>query len=199
MAISGIGVAAVSVGALFIYAGLSGTNPLAAFKEIATGNPKAVDTSSHATGPSSGSGVAGTAPGGSGGLSGLAAVAYSQYGKDIYSQAKRSQPGFSDCSSFVSKAMRAYVPMYPMGVTGTFLFSGEWTTIKEASARPGDIAVNGTHMAIVGGRNSSGALIGVGQQRSGRNVQVDTIKNLMTGTGSYQVRRYRPKDLSKNP
>lgn len=202
MAISGIGVAAVSVGALLIYAGLNKTNPLAALKEIASGSPRAVSTESTSTASTSlsgGSGPSSTPSKGSGGLSGLAAVAYNKYSGDQYSQAKRGQSGYSDCSSFVSKAIRAYVPGFPLMVTGGFLFNPDWVTVGDKNARPGDVAVNGSHMVIVGGRNSSGALVGVGQQRPGRDVQVDTIKNLMTGTGSYLIRRYRRVDLSQAP
>jgi hypothetical protein len=204
MAISGIGVAAVSVGALLIYAGLNKTNPLVALKEIASGSPRAVDTTSSSTASTSLSGGSGSSSDsgsskGSGGLSGLAAVAYDKYGDETYSQAKRGQSGYSDCSSFVSKAMRSYVPKFPLMVTGGFLFSPDWVTVGEKNARAGDVAVNGAHMVIVGGRDSKGNLIGVGQQRPGRDVQVDTIKNLMTGTGSYLVRRYRKLNLSVAP
>lgn len=197
MAISGTGVAAVSAGALLIYAGLNNTNPLVALKEIASGNPRAVDSSSHTTSTDSG-GSSGSSSG-SGELSGLASAAYSAYGNDTYSQAKRGQSGYSDCSSFVSKAIRFYVPGFPLMVTGGFLFSPDWTTVGEKNARPGDVAVNGSHMVIVGGRDSKGNLIGVGQQRPGRDVQVDTIKNLMTGTGSYLIRRYKKVNLSQAP
>ncbi len=199
MAISGIGVAAISAGALLIYAGLNGTNPLVALKEIASGNPTAVDSTSHSTGGTEKHWYNRSDTTDANGLAGLASVAYSKYGGDTYSQAKRGQSGYSDCSSFVSKAMRSYVPKFPLMVTGGFLFNPDWTTVGETNARAGDIAVNGSHMVIVGGRNSAGALVGVGQQRAGRDVQIDTIKNLMTGTGSYLVRRYKKADLSKAP
>jgi hypothetical protein len=207
MAISGIGVAALSAGALLIYAGLSDINPLEALKQIASGSPKAVDTGSHATPSGLGKASGSTAldiiddvvNSGVGPLSGLAAVAYSKYGKDIYSQGKRGQEGYSDCSSFVSKAMRSYVPGFPLMVTGGFLFNPDWTTISDKSARAGDVVVNGAHMVIIGGRNSYGVLYGVGQQRSGRNVQIDSIKNLMTGTGTFLIRRYKKKNLSLAP
>ena len=198
MAISGVGVGVVGIGALLIYAGLQDENPIAALKEIAKGKPRPVDKTSHASSSASSASYAtGTVTPGNGSIAGLAATAYSNYGTDQYSQLKRSQSGYSDCSSFVSKAMRAYgIKNFPMLSTGGFLVSPDWVTITEDKARPGDIAVNGSHMAIVGGRNANGELIGVGQQNPSRNVQVDTMKNLMYGTGAYQIRRYKKADLS---
>lgn len=207
MAISGIGVAALSAGALLIYAGLTDVNPLEALKQIASGSPRPVDTGSHATPSNLGKATGSTVTdiisdavnSSVGPLSGLAAVAYSKYKNDVYSQGKRAQPGYSDCSSFVSKAMRDYVPGFPLMVTGGFLFSPDWITVGDKEARAGDVVVNGAHMVIIGGKNSYGVLYGVGQQRSGRNVQVDSIKNLMTGTGSFLIRRYKKKNLSLAP
>lgn len=202
MAISGVGVAALSAGALLIYAGLQDINPLEALKQIASGKPVPV---SKRTGSSLGKSY--DEDGGytkelaytGNGLGGLAAVAWNQYGNDKYSQSQRSQGGYSDCSSFTSKAMRAYVPGFPMLNTGGFLFSPDWISVSAANARAGDIALNGSHMAIVGYRTPKGDLVGVGQQNPKKNVKIDTIKNLMANTGPYNLYRYKKKNLSLAP
>lgn len=202
MAISGVGVAALSAGALLIYAGLQDINPLEALKQIASGKPVPVSKESKSSlGTAAGSTAADLAgrAWANGQLSGLAAIASSKYGADLYSQSKRSQQGYSDCSSFTSKAMRSYVPGFPMLNTGGFLFSTDWISVSEKNARPGDIALNGAHMAIVGGRNTKGELIGIGQQNPKRNVHTDTIKNLMANTGPYTLYRYKKKNLSQAP
>ena len=102
-----------------------------------------------------------------------------------YSQNDRWKKGFSDCASFVGKGLLD-VGIEPPGgsTTGDYLNSGEWVTVT--SPRLGDVAVNNRHMIVCLDGTS-----GIGQQNPRRNVQRDTIDNLMANTGAYQFRRYR--------
>lgn len=112
--------------------------------------------------------------------------AVKQFQGDRYSQAKRWSNGWSDCSSFVGKGMKA-LGLNPGGSTTlTYLASSQWSDVPRAQVGAGDIAVSTSHMILVTGPDT-----GIGQQNSRRNVQTGTIKDLMTGTGSYKFRRYK--------
>lgn len=106
--------------------------------------------------------------------------------QDQYSQARRWQAGYSDCSSWIGKGMKLLGKNPGGSTTLTFLSSPDWATIPRSQIGAGDIAVNTAHCVVVTG--SSGA---VGQQRPGRNVQLGTIDDLMSGTGPYIFRRYK--------
>lgn len=106
--------------------------------------------------------------------------------RDLYSQARRWQDGYSDCSSWIGKGMKRLGKNPGGSTTLTFLSSTDWTTISRSQIGAGDIAVNSSHCVVVTG--SQGA---VGQQKPGRNVQRGAIDDLMFGTGSYIFRRYK--------
>lgn len=105
---------------------------------------------------------------------------------DKYSQAKRWQNGYSDCSSWIGKGMKKLGKNPGGSTTLTFLSSRDWVTIPTSQRGTGDIAVNSAHCVVI-----SGAKGAVGQQRPGRNVQVGTLSDLMSGTGPYIIRRYK--------
>lgn len=183
--ISGVGVGVASGGALLIYAGLKGTNPLAALRDIASGNPTAILNAS-------GTRTA-TTEGGSPAILG-GAVGYppllqavQPFKGDKYSQAKRWQAGFSDCSSFVGKGFKA-LGITPPGASTTLEYLAWRLLVKipsDLEAGPGDLLISTSHMAVVIDRGSA-----VGQQNPSRNVQTDTWKNIMFGSGAYGVYRY---------
>ena len=105
---------------------------------------------------------------------------------DQYSQAKRWQAGYSDCSSFVGKALKKIGITPPGGsTTWSYLSSPQWKKIARSKARAGDLAVNATHMAIFIDNTT-----GIGQQNARRNVQSGPIGELMSGTGGYTCLRY---------
>lgn len=106
--------------------------------------------------------------------------------KDIYSQARRWQDGYSDCSSWIGKGMKRLGKNPGGSTTLTFLSSSDWGTVSRDKIGPGDIAVNTSHCVVITGSNGA-----VGQQRPGRNVQIGTIDDLMSGTGSYVFKRYK--------
>lgn len=201
MAISGVGVAIVTAGALLIYSGLQNQNPLKSLKDIASGKPTGVSNVSSSTltnVPIPSAPI--TIPGNNvGGMSGLAAVILKNFSQDKYTEnvLQRLSNGYSDCSSIVRKALILVGAKNPPFNTYGFLASREWGAVPEAEVRPGDIAINGSHMVTVGGRQSNGTLYGIGQQNPRRNVQQDTIKNLMATTGAFSYLRYKPIDLSQ--
>jgi cell wall-associated NlpC family hydrolase len=116
-------------------------------------------------------------PGATGKRGAVVAAAQSLRG-DKYSQTKRWANGFSDCSSFVGKALKkAGIKPPGISVVTSYRVSKDWKTIPKSQIQPGDIALTLSHMAIVLGPNS-----GIGQQRPGRNVVTGSFSNLFTGT-----------------
>ncbi|WP_267716782.1 hypothetical protein [Streptomyces sp. CoH17] len=108
------------------------------------------------------------------------------FSADTYSQGRRWDEGYSDCSSIVGKALKLMKIKPPGGsVTTDYMNSKDWKQIRPSQIGAGDIAVNAAHMIVVTGPDA-----GIGQQRPGRNVQQDTIENLMMGTGPYNFYRY---------
>jgi cell wall-associated NlpC family hydrolase len=110
-------------------------------------------------------------------------TAAQKYVSDIYSQAKRTQTGYSDCSSFVDKALRdaGITPPSTWANTAIFRMSPEWRTIPASQVQPGDIAISAAHMVII---TASGGTAGIGQQRTGVNVKTGTMATLF-GSQSY--------------
>lgn len=194
--ISGLHLAIAAGGGVLLYAALRGVSPLQALKDITDGSPPAVSTE--------GTRIEGAdyVPGGYGtedwngvyrrakvpkslqSPAALIAAANAHRGEK-YSQAKRWSRGYSDCSSFVGKALLD-IGISPPGssVTGDYLASGSW--VRVSTPRMGDIAVNSQHMVLC----TSGAA-GIGQQNPRRNVVSDTLDSLMANSGSFQFRRYR--------
>lgn len=129
---------------------------------------------------------AGTGAGGgsSFGKRGAVIAGAAQYRGDKYSQPRRREQGYSDCSSFVDKALKSAginPPGNAWAVTTDYLHAADWKTIPVSQAQPGDIAVNATHMVLI--TDSAGN--GVGQENPRVNVRSGTVASLMTGTGSY--------------
>lgn len=187
--VSGTAVAVVTAGAVLAYAGLRGVTPLQALRDISSGKPPAVTSVPTAlvdSGDTSSENVSGSVVSGS--RSAVVAGAESFSG-DTYSQAKRRQTGFSDCSSFVDKALKAagiQPPTDPWATTGMYRLSSQWKTIPAAQAQPGDIAVSLGHMVLVTGSGGSSA---IGQQRTGENVRTGPVSSLFST--SYVYRTYK--------
>lgn len=181
--ISGVAVGVAAGGAVLVYAGFRGISPLQALRDTASGRPPAVEARS-TTPPiissSSGFGDAKRS---------LVVAAAQKYAGDTYSQAKRTVPGFSDCSSFVDKALRDAgipPPFSAWANTTMFRLSPEWRTIPADRASPGDIAISAGHMVLVTAKGGGSA---IGQQRSGVNVRTGSVASLM-GNQSYVYRTW---------
>lgn len=191
MAVGMAGVAAV-----LIYAGFRGTDPLSALRDVATGRPKGLAEQAMARtalydGPA--------LPGGGGGGGGVAQTslpnavgahpefvrAASEFQGDIYSQTKRWQSGYSDCSSFVGKALKACGVTPPgASTTSSYLAWRKAKPVPKSSIGAGDFLVSSGHMALA--INGSMA---IGQQRAGVNVKVGPISQIMWGQ-SWVALRY---------
>lgn len=200
--ISSLHLAIAAGGGVLLYAALRGVSPLQAIKDVTSGAPPAVSTEGKKVAVEGGGVDPAWIPEGNGGedwqgvwkLNKVAATfrkpmtflaAANAYASDKYSQSKRWSKGYSDCSSFVGKALLGIGIKPPGGsTTSAYLASGDW--VKVSSPRMGDIAVNSKHMAIF----TDGAS-GIGQQNSRVNVRRDTMDNLMANTGSWEIRRYR--------
>jgi hypothetical protein len=175
--INGLSIGVTTVGAALVYAGFRGVSPLTVFKEVSGGKLPPV-TGKPTTPPATGGGVP-SLPSGFGDSRRAAVVAAAQkYTGDIYSQAKRTQPGFSDCSSFVDKALRdagIAPPMNPWANTALYQMSPEWKTIPASQALPGDIAIGPGHMVLI---TAAGGVSGIGQQRPNVNVRTGNMATL---------------------
>lgn len=201
--ISSLHLSIAAGGGVLLYAALRGVSPLVALKDITSGAPPAVSTKGKVIEGSDGSIDPDFVPGGfgtadwKGGAYKRAKVpkqfhkplvfvaAANAHSAEKYSQQQRWARGFSDCSSFVGKALLDIGIEPPGGSTTTsFMGSGQWS--KVTSPRTGDVAVNGKHMIVC----TSGSH-GIGQQNGRRNVARDTIDNLMANTGAWEIRRYK--------
>jgi len=183
--ISGTAVAVATAGAVLVYAGLRGVSPLQAIRDAAGGKPPKV------TGKPTE--IVGTTPDLSSNNAGRNAVvaAAQKYVSDKYSQLKRTQPGYSDCSSFVDKAlMDAGIspPQSKWAATANYRLSPEWVNTTAASSGPGDIAVSATHMVLITGAGGTSA---IGQQNHRINVRTGTVAQLMTNAGPYVYKTYK--------
>lgn len=183
--------------ALLIYGGFRGLNPLDALREVATGKPKGLADQAAAHEalwegvPSSGGGTGSGAAQAS--LSGISVTgphpeivtAAGAFAGDVYSQARRWQPGFSDCSSFPGKALKS-IGITPPGAstTSSYLAWRKLAPIAKSEIGAGDFLVSSGHMAIA--INNSTA---IGQQRTGVNVKVGPISQIMWGQ-SWVALRY---------
>lgn len=206
MAISGTGITLATLGGVLAYAGFTGQNPIAALKAISTGHPGGVAKASSYTNtevyPGLDQAVAaagtGTNPGAAAGgvLAGAVgagpnawlASGVLAFVDDKYSQAKRWQTGFSDCSSIVGKAFKARGITPPgASTTGNYLL---WSKLRKLSSveipQAGDLVVSPSHMAVV--FDSKGNAIG--QQNTRENVVINTVSFVMYGTGAYGYYRY---------
>lgn len=188
--ISGAAVAVATVGGILIYAGFRGVNPLQAMRDIGSGKPTAVSSQSTVL-DGFGSAV-GSALGDVGKqLAGRANVvsAAQRYTGDKYSQPRRRQSGYSDCSSFVDKALKdcgISPPFDAWANTANYRMSPDWKTIPASESRPGDIAISSHHMVLVTAIGGSAA---IGQQNPRVNVRTGSVANLM-GSQSYVYKTY---------
>lgn len=177
--ISGPAVAVAAVGGVLAYAGFVDMNPIEALRAISSGKPPKVPDRKESADQTS---VPGSASG-----SAVVRAAY-RYRGDNYTQALhlRTGPGWSDCSSFVSKAFKdvGIDPPTPNNTMG-YLTSSRWKTIPKSQAQAGDIAVNAQHMVLVTGPGTA-----IGQQNQSDDVKTGSLENLMANSGSWKVRRY---------
>jgi hypothetical protein len=200
--ISSLHLAVAAGGGVLLYAALRGVSPLTALKDVTSGAPPAVSTEGKVITGSDGGTDPDFTPGGSGstawkGVYRLAKVprtlqrpsafitSLNVHAGERYSQGSRWKSGYSDCSSFTGKGLLD-TGISPPGMSNTtaYLSSADW--VRVSAPRMGDIAVNAQHMAVF----TDGAH-GIGQQNPRRNVQRDTMDNLMANTGSWEIRRYR--------
>lgn len=183
--ISGTAIGVATLGAVLAYAGFRGESPLQALRSIASGSPAPV-TSNPTT-------VTGAVPGLSSNNAGRNAVvaAAQKYVNDKYSQLRRTQAGYSDCSAFVDKALVGAginPPQAKWASTANYRASSEWVNTTKASSGPGDIAVSGSHMVLITGSGGSSA---IGQQNSKVNVRTGSVEQLMANTGNYVYKTYK--------
>jgi cell wall-associated NlpC family hydrolase len=179
--ISGTAVATVTAGAVLVYAGYRGVNPIAALREIASGSPQAVS--------SEGTTLTGTAaPESSESGSGAALVqAARKHKNEKYSQARRWQTGYSDCSSFVGKAFKD-VGITPPGGSTTVSYLA-WKQLQKISAsevRAGDLIYHPGHIVIATSNTRA-----IGQQNRRANVQEGSINVLIPSFPSPTYLRYK--------
>lgn len=201
--ISSLHLAIAAGGGVLLYAALRGVSPAQALKDITDGSPPAVSTEGKTIdGRGAAGGDASVLPGGYGsepwkGVYRKAKIpksfhtplmfitALNTHASEKYSQSARWKKGYSDCASFVGKALLDIGIDAPGGSNTTaYLGSSQW--VKVSSPKMGDVAVNGQHMAVfTSGTN------GIGQQNPSRNVKRDTMDNLMANTGAWTIRRYK--------
>lgn len=190
--ISGVAVALASAGGVLLYAGFQGQSPLDALKDITSGKTKALTPGrvSFVNDPTSlGQGAGGAVAAGWEGGSGVGAqlvAAAMTHRAEKYSQARRWQSGYSDCSSFVGKSLKDIGITPPGGsVTGSYLAWTKLRTVSRDAIQPGDLLCGPGHIAIA--ISSSQA---IGQQNGRSNVQVGPIEKIMFGQPSWVPRRY---------
>lgn len=174
--ISGIAIAVATIGGLVAYAGFQGKSPTEILKDLSSGKAPGVSKVGY-QGPT---GVGTTGIVGASYTGGSALVgALGKYQSDKYSQAKRAQSGYSDCSSFVGKGLKDIGVKVPGGlpITTFYMVWTGLTTINKADIQAGDLLCATGHMAVAIGGGQA-----VGQQNSHDNVRVDTIQNIMYGT-----------------
>jgi cell wall-associated NlpC family hydrolase len=190
--ISGTAVAVATAGAVLIYAGFRGLNPLQALREVASGRLTPLPAGSAGLDTSPGAATPTGSSSGGGGLVGVTAiigarlVAEAQKNiRDRYSIPNRWQPGYSDCSSFVGKALKQ-MGIKPPGasVTGSYMAWSGARKVARADVIAGDLCCNLTHVIIATSNTD-----GIGQQNSRDNVKTGKIESLMFGTGSFTCLR----------
>jgi len=187
--ISGLSVAVVTAGMIFAYSGFRGSSPRDVLRSLSSGSAPSVSrTASFDTSNSSTAGITNASLSTSGTIGAQLLSALGKYQNDQYSQAKRAQPGYSDCSSWIGKGLRDIGVKVPGGLPITTFYM-VWTglvTVPKNQIQQGDILVSPTHMAI-----ATSSTTAVGQQNPRDNVKADTIANIMYGT-TWIARRFSP-------
>jgi cell wall-associated NlpC family hydrolase len=114
------------------------------------------------------------------------------FAADRYSQVKRWQDGYSDCSSFVGKGLKL-IGVKPPGAstTTTYLASSDWKKIAASDVQPGDLALSLNHVVVCLGNGMA-----IGQQNTRVNVQTGKVDDLMIGNKPFVYVRYRPGSAS---
>lgn len=192
--LSGIAVAVAGIGGVVMYAGFRGISPIEALQQIASGKPAAIaNTSTQLTTPISGIAIQGVndalaQSAAAGPLASRITAAAAAYMGDQYSQLRREQPGWSDCSSFCDKILTdcGVPPPVKWASTANYRLSSTWKKIPADQAQPGDVAVSSHHMVMVTG---AGGATAIGQQNPRVNVREGSVKSLM-GSQSYSYYRY---------
>lgn len=194
--VPGIAVGMAAGAALLIYAGFQGTDPLTALRDVATGKPKGLaDRAAMHQALYEGIGMPGAEGSGSGvtqasltagaGPHPEFVTAAGDFVHDLYSGPRRWQTGYSDCSSFVGKALKkAGVTPPGTSTTSSYLTWRKCVPISRGEIGAGDFLVSPGHMAIA--LDNSNA---VGQQNERRNVQFGPISQIMWGQ-SWVALRY---------
>jgi hypothetical protein len=187
--ISGLAVAFAAVGGILVYAGYRGTNPVQALKDVSSGKPAGIASTPAdvSVSVSLGSAVAGAIPG----VVGAAVSGAAQkYAGDKYSQLRRTQVGWSDCSSFCDKVLRdiGIPPPGKWAATANYRASPNWKNIPLSETMPGDIAINSHHMVMI---TAAGGTAAIGQQNPRVNVRTGTVANLMSN--DFVCKRYTKK------
>jgi len=181
--------------ALLMYAGFRGTDPLTALRDVATGKPPGLAKASGAR-QSLWDGIGGTGAGSSGGVAAVGFTgggahpefvrATNGFAMDRYSQARRWAEGYSDCSSFIGKALKACGIVPPgASVTGSYLVWTKLRTVDRSAIVAGDLLCGSGHIAM-----AIGGGMAIGQQNARQNVQVAPIAEIMYGQPSWVARRY---------
>lgn len=187
--ISGVAVALASAGGILLYAGFQGQSPLAALRDITRGKTKTLNpgTVSFQNDPTTiGQGVIQASTSGSSGIGARIVAAAMTHQTEKYSQTKRWQTGYSDCSSFVGKTLKD-VKITPPGASVTMSYR-TWSalvTVPRDSIQAGDILSGTGHCAIA--LDSQRA---IGQQNPRQNVRIDGIDSIMYGQSGWVARRY---------
>jgi hypothetical protein len=184
--VNGVAVAVATFGGVLVYAGFRGVSPLQALRDVTSGSPPPVvgnptDAPVPATAGSSGQSGFGD------GKRGTVVAAAQKYVGDQYSQAKRTQAGYSDCSSFVDKVLKdagIKPPFSAWANTANYRMSPEWKTIPASQAQPGDIAISSGHMVLVTGAGGTSA---IGQQNSKTDVRTGVVGNLFSTPYVYKT------------
>jgi cell wall-associated NlpC family hydrolase len=206
--VPGLAVGMAAGAALLIYAGFAGTDPISALRDVATGKPRGLaDRASMHEALYEGIGVPGSGGDGSGvvetSLSGAAVsgphpefvTAAGEFVHDQYSGPRRWQKGYSDCSSFVGKALKRCGITPPGASTTTdYLAWRKTRPVSRAEIGAGDFLVSSGHMAIALSHDTA-----IGQQNERRNVQIGPISQIMWGQ-SWTALRYAgasPKGASQ--
>lgn len=197
MAISAGTVLLTAAGGVLIYAGFTNRNPLEALRDVSTGKPTPVRNESGID-PASFASTSGVSGYGGGiadisyadavpgeGLPTLPKAAERNAG-DRYSQPNRWANGYSDCSSFVGKALKLIGIKPPPGsTTGSYLASRQWKRIPSSAVKAGDLAVALNHMIICYGGGYA-----IGQQNRRVHVERGKVSELMYGNTPFVYLRY---------
>lgn len=183
--LSGLSVGVITVGGLLVYAGIRGVSPLQALRDVSSGQPPPVANRTTG-GDVSQQGAVTTG-----------ALSAGSFVSDKYSQLRRTQPGYSDCSSFVCKIYHAKGIAKPDGRmewpnTTAFANSPAWQTVARADTVPGDIAVKTNalgknHMVMI---TASGAAEGIGQQNPTVNVRTGSMETLFANVSGTLIYRH---------